>query len=371
MDVSLVKGRMRVLAALRGALAAAGYAEVQTPLLQRSLSGFESGAGFSTYSASLGERLWLRAAPELYLKRLVLNAPKGELDRIYELAVCLRDELDDVSGPGAFDRPEFTLLELYAVEEDAGSLEGLLRDLLGAVVGELKQGGLSVNEKAFAGKWERRQFGDLLQELDSNFELERLLHKSVPKMRRSAASAAASDALAIEARASDPALRSAAANLVYQAGDVAEYLRAGPQGYWWEFVERAFRTRVAPNLQGPVIVEGFPLEASPLVQSDDSVHGMKWELYAGGVRVAIGSRELMNAADLKVRFQMLDRLRRLGYGRLPEPDAAFLAELEGWPRERPLIGMGIYVDRLAGILLGLLTAAGKGQERMLPNLFKP
>ncbi len=358
---------MRLIAGLRQAFDAAGYTEVQTPLLQRRLSGFEKGAGFSTYSAALGERLWLRAAPELYLKRLVLQAPKGELDHIYEMALCLRDDLEEGGVPESFDRPEFTLLELYAVEEDPASLEALLRQAISKAARGL---GASKEAQALQGKWPRAQFGDLLQGLDKNFDLDGLLRASLPKMRRSAGSAAAMDALAIEARANDPALRSAAANLVYQGGDLAQYLRAGPQGYWWEFVERVWRTRVAPTLKGPLIVEGFPVEASPLVQSDDGIHALKWELYLNGVRIALGSRELMDAEDLKVRFQMLDRLRRLGYGQLPEPDEAFLTELEAWPTGRPLIGLGIYVDRLAGSLLGLLKKDGRGQERMLPNLYK-
>ena len=119
-----------------------------------------------------------------------------------------------------------------------------------------------------------------------------------------------------------------------------------------------------------MIVHGLPVESSPLAESDDGIHSLKWELYLDGVRVALGQRELMDAEAQTVRFQHLDRLRRQGYDLLPEPDETFLEDLARWPAERPVIGMGIYLDRLAGSLLGLVSGDGHGQERMLPNLYK-
>jgi lysyl-tRNA synthetase class II len=165
-------------------------------------------------------------------------------------------------------------------------------------------------------------------------------------------------------------LRETCAALANRAGNLASYLRAGPQGYWYDFLDHAFRTQIAPTLKGPIVVHGLPLESSPLAESTDGIHCEKWELYIDGVRVALGQRELMDASAQKVRFQHIDNLRRLGYELLPEPDERFLKDLERWPAGQPLIGMGVYMDRLAGSALGLVKGDGQGQERMIPNLFK-
>ncbi|MEE9285919.1 MAG: amino acid--tRNA ligase-related protein, partial [Dehalococcoidia bacterium] len=281
--------------------------------------------------------------------------------------------------------PEFTLLEAYACVEDHWSLEPLLRDLIADGIDRLEAEGLAdtpearsvwTRFRAAAGGWKRQTYGELLRQLDSGFDLEALL--------RSASDAGGQDASpgepmyrdaqlhaeAIEARAGDARLRDAAAQLAYQAGGLAPYLRAGPQGYWYDFLEHAFRTKIAPSLQGPVIVHDLPVESSPLAESHDGIHSLKWELYLDGVRVALGQRELMDAQAQTVRFQHLDRLRRQGYDLLPEPDETFLEDLARWPGDRPVIGMGLYVDRLAGSLLGLVRGDGQGQERMLPNLYK-
>jgi len=369
LDLQLVKGRMRLISAMRDHLQSANFTEVQTPLLHSRLSGFEAGMGLSTYSASLGERLWFRAAPELYLKRLLVDGQEAGLQRLFELAVCARDELDEQAPREGFDRPEFTLLELYTVADNPDSLEGLLRELVENGVARLESEGLIPEDGASSvarlrGPWEHRRYADLLRDVDGEFDLDSLLRRS------GGGESAQAQAEAIELRASDPALREAATKLAYLSGGLAPYLRVGPHGYWYDFVEHAFRTRVAPTLKGPVIIEGLPLESSPLAHSEDGVHCHKWELYVDGLRIALAQRELMDAEAQRVRFQHLDRLRRLGYDLLPEPDESFAEDLERWPAGQPLIGMGVYVDRLAGAVLGLLNDEGKGQEKMLPHLFK-
>ena len=380
-DTRLVRGRMRVVGAARNRLEREGFLEVQTPLLHHRLSGFERGAGFSTFSSSLGERLWFRAAPELYLKRLLIDGQSGGMDKLFEIAVCSRDELDEATPRESFDRPEFTLLEAYACAPDHWSLEPLLRDVINEGVERLEAEGLADATGAQAvwdrlrasGAWERRTYAELLRRVDPDFDLEELLQSASEELVQAAGSdvnRAELHAQAIEARAGDGRLRDAAMGLAYQSGELAPYLRAGPQGYWFDFVDRAFRTKVAPGLDGPMIVHGLPVESSPLAESDDGIHSLKWELYLDGVRVALGQRELMDAEAQTVRFQHLDRLRRQGYDLLPEPDETFLEDLARWPAERPVIGMGIYLDRLAGSLLGLVSGDGHGQERMLPNLYK-
>ena len=366
-DPIIVRGRVAFLKALRGFLEERGYAEVQTPLLHTQLAGFERAVGFSTYSASLGERLWFRAAPELYLKRLLIDWGPEEADKVFEVALCLRDDFDEAAPVDSFDRPEFTLLELYAVDDDHNAFEGLLRDAIAAGVQALWEAGAHAGVPATAGDWARLGFGDALRNLDTAFDLEGLLAKSAP---RSNGADAEAQAEAIEVRAADTALVTASEGLLRRTADLSPYLRRGPQGYWFEFLERAFREGVAPSLVQPTVVHSLPLESSPLAQSSDGVHCDKWELYMGGLRVALAQRELMDAEAQAVRFRHIDHLRRQGYDVLPEPDRRFVEELRRWPAGTPLVGMGIYVDRLLGVILGLVTPDGRGQERMLPNVFK-
>ncbi len=372
-ESGLVLGRMALINAARQSLSAAGYAEVQTPILHRKLSGFEKGSGFSTFSASLGERLWLRAAPELYLKRMLVGLQGQGVNKLFEMALCVRDEFDETNPREGFDRPEFTLLELYAVEKDPASLEKLLRKTIDLAVKQLEKRRLLKSPEAKAGAkslrapWERKRYSDLLKTIDPKFDLELLLQ---PKVKPAKGDRVALHAAALESRANDAALRDASAALAYKTGGLEAKLRTGPQGYWYDYIDHAFRTKVAPKLAGPVVVYDTPLESSPLAESEDGIHAQKWDLYHNGVRIALGQRELMDANAQTVRFKHLDTLRRLGYGLLPEPDEAFLDELKKWPQTKPVIGMGLYMDRLAGSLFGIVAPDGSGQERILPNLFK-
>jgi lysyl-tRNA synthetase class 2 len=373
LDTSLILGRMALLNATRQALSAAGYAEVQTPILHRTLSGFEKGSGFSTFSASLGERLWLRAAPEVYLKRLLVGLQTKGVGKIFELALCLRDEFDEANPRESFDRPEFTLLELYAADKDPWALEKLLRKVIERSAAQLEKGRMAKTPEAKAGikslkgPWQRARYADLLKAIDPKFDLEALIQ---PKAKAAKGDRAALHATALDGRANDGALREASAALAYKVGGLEAKLRTGPQGYWYDYIDHAFRTKIAPKLAGPVLVYDTPLESSPLAESEDGVHAQKWELYHNGARIALGQRELMDPKAQMVRFKHLDTLRRLGYGLLPEPDEALLDELQRWPQTKPVIGMGVYMDRLAGSLFGIAGVDGGGQERMLPNLFK-
>lgn len=379
-DPRLVIGRTRFIGALRKALEEQRYLEVGTPVLQPKLSGFEKGTGFSTFSSSLGERLWFRAAPELYLKRLMIAGQGAGMDRIFELAICLRDEHNELDPEDSFDRPEFTLLEAYSAEADPWAFEGLLRGMLEQAVAALSTAGLGRTvqrgSKQLLKPWVHREYADLVRQIEPKLDLDKLLQGASTrggggKVVRRGGSQAAAQAQAIAARANDPILREAAAGLAYKSGGLGRYLRSGPQGYWFDLLDHAFQKKIVPQLKEPTIVHRMPLESSPLAESSDGVHCEKWELYVDGVRVALAQKELMDAQAQRVRFEHLDALRRQGYELVPEPDESFATSLEQWPAQRPLIGMGAYVDRLAGIAMGLLSAGARGQERMIPNLFKP
>lgn len=216
--------------------------------------------------------------------------------------------------------------------------------------------------------WRKATYASLFNKVDPKFDLEKLLGRNSRGKAKGGGPLAQAEAIA--ARAADEGLRTEAAGLAYNAGKLAPYIRNGAQGYWYDFLDHAFQVRIAPTLMDPVLVHELPLESSPLAESSDGIHCNKWELYVGGVRVALAQRELMEAKAQRVRFAHLERLRKLGYDLVPEPDEGFANDLERWPSTKPLIGMGVYLDRLAGIALGVMDESGRGLERMIPNLFK-
>ena len=225
-DPSMVRGRVAFVKALRGVLEERGYGEVQTPLLHTRLAGFEKAVGFSTYSASLGERLWFRAAPELYLKRLIIDWGPEEANKLFEVALCLRDDFDEAAPADSFDRPEFTLLEVYAIDDDHDAFAGLLREVIAAGVQALRTAGAIDDVPAVTGDWKRLGFGDALRALDADFDLEGLLAKSAP---RSNGADAEAQAEAIEVRAADSALVAASEGLLRSAADLSPIFAGAPR----------------------------------------------------------------------------------------------------------------------------------------------
>ena len=301
--------RAKVLQAMRGFLDARGYLEVETPMMQP-VAGGALARPFVTHHNALDMKLYMRIAPELYLKRLVV----GGMERVYEINRNFRNE-----GISTQHNPEFTMLEFYQAYVDYEYLMRLTEEMLSSVA-EAAVGTTSLT------------FGD------------HTLSFAPPYRRLSLRVAAA-------ARASERLQRSVEPDMLRDADTAASIARAldleVPDG------QGAGRTATAifehlceSDLLQPTFVYDFPTEVSPLSKqrADDPDTVERFELYAGGFEIANAFSELNDPAEQRRRFeaQLADRAR--GDAEAHQMDEDYVRALEyGLP---PTGGEGVGVDRL-------------------------
>jgi lysyl-tRNA synthetase, class II len=299
--------RSRLTAALRRHLDAAGYLEVETPMMQP-LPGGATARPFVTHHNALDTDLYLRVAPELYLKRLVV----GGFERVYELGKCFRNE-----GVSTRHNPEFTILEFYAAYLGHTELMDFIEHLLRTVAQEL------------LGTTTLR-VGDA--EVDVGPRFARVsLHDAVARHYGLAAH---------EARAPEPL-----AALCRRAGlDPARYAGAG------ELAFALFEHEIERTLIQPTFVTGHPVSVSPLARrsADDPELAERFELYVGGRELANGFSELNDPEDQAARLRAQAARKAAGDLEAMYYDADYIRALEyGLP---PTAGAGIGVDRLTMLL---------------------
>ena len=299
----LFRRRSRIVAALRASLDARGFQEVETPMLQV-IAGGAAARPFRTHHNALGMELFLRIAPELYLKRLVV----GGLDRVYELNRSFRNE-----GVSTQHNPEFTMLEFYQAYADYHDLMDLTEDLLMTVARETL-GGLELTYQGQAislkAPWPR------LTLLEA---LERLGGCRPADVADAAAARAAAERLGVP---------------------------LNPQWGWGKVLGELFEATVEPKLIQPTFILDFPLEVSPLAKQkeDDPRFVQRFELFMGGLEVANAYTELNDPAEQRRRFEEQLRARERGDEEAHAMDEDFIRALEyGMP---PTAGEGIGVDRL-------------------------
>jgi lysyl-tRNA synthetase, class II len=316
--------RARVIAGLREFLGRKGYLEVETPMMQ-SIAGGAAARPFVTHHNALDLDLYLRIAPELYLKRLVV----GGFERVFELSRVFRNE-----GVSTEHNPEFTLLEFYqayATYEDMMDLTeemliGLVRDVTGGTA-------VSYRDQAvdLAPPWPRRTMVDLVAEW-CGVPADRLLEPATIRE------------LAERARA-----------LVRPGMSPGALLYA------------VFEQAVEPTLIAPVFVCQFPVEVSPLARRNDRDPRFvdRFELFVGGAEIANAFSELNDPDDQRARFEDQLRARAAGDEEAHAMDEDYIRALEhGLP---PTAGEGIGVDRL----VMLLTGAASIREVILFPLLRP
>ena len=303
-----LRRRSRVVAAMRGHLAARGYLEVETPMLH-TIPGGASAKPFVTHHNALDTDLFLRIAPELHLKRLIVG---GLADKLFEINRCFRNE-----GLSPRHNPEFTSLELYEAYVDYEAMMSLTEELVTeaaqSVLGttRLSYGGTEID---LARPWPRRGMAELVRE------------------------ATGIDFLGIEDAA---AARQAAA----RAGAAI-----GGGESWGQALEAAFAARVEERLLQPVHVTGFPRDISPLAKADrgDPRLAERFESYIYGWEIANAFSELTDPRDQRARFEAQMRARAAGDEEAQPLDEDYVAALEyGLP---PCGGLGIGIDRLVMLL---------------------
>ena len=308
----VIEARAALNARVRSFFDERGFFEVETPLLQP-IAGGAVARPFVTHHNALDIDLFLRVAPELYLKRLLI----GGLERVYEINRSFRNE-----GVSARHNPEFTMLEAYEAYADYNDhmalVESLVRAIAEAVVDglEIETSGGPVD---LGQPFRRTSMFEVIEEATGT-DLE-----SPWKAADWEAIEQAASALQIEV---DPA---------WTPGKI---------------VAEIFETKAEKGLVAPTFVAGFPKEVSPLAKDHRTIDGFTEhaDLVLNGVEIAPIYSELNDPDEQRRRFEQQAAIRATGHEEVALPDEDFLEALAyGMP---PAAGFGLGVDRLLTILLG-------------------
>ncbi len=299
---AIFQARSKIITKIREYLNERGYLEVETPMMH-SIPGGAAGKPFKTHHEALNMDLYLRIAPELYLKRLLV----GGFEKVYEINRSFRNE-----GISIKHNPEFTMLEVYTAYSDCEGTMKLTEELIRFAAREalgkevIEYQGQTID----LTKWERVSFADLMKdnfdirpEDDTKVWIEKLRKKGVQVEK-------------------DVISRTQVLNII---GDIIE-----------------------PQAKGnPIFVVDIFTELCPLAKTkkDNPLLTDRFELYMGGMEVANAYSELNDPIEQKKRF--LEQIEGEGKGK-GKIDEDFVRALEyGMP---PAGGLGIGIDRLVMIL---------------------
>tara|TARA_B100000953_G_scaffold174634_1_gene143831 strand:+ start:14538 stop:16028 length:1491 start_codon:yes stop_codon:yes gene_type:complete len=298
--------RANIIKGIRNYLDDLGFLEVETPVLQP-LYGGANARPFTTHHNSLDQKLFLRIADELYLKRLII----GGIDRVYELSKDFRNE-----GMDRNHNPEFTMLEFYWAyadyEDNMDLVEAMIRDVAKNIGAQkINWGEMTID---LAKPFKRKPIFELLKEATgddfSNISLEQLRE------------------ICIEHN--------------IEVHDNANY---------GQMLDGLMSTLVEPNLIQPTFVIDYPKEISPLAKkhrNGDPNLVERFELFIGTAEFANAFTELNDPIDQRERFESQEKLEKAGDEEAHPIDEDFLQAIEcGMP---PTAGVGIGIDRLVMLL---------------------
>ncbi len=312
------KLRSEIVAFIRSYLNSNDFLEVETPMLQ-AIPGGASARPFVTHHNALDIDMFLRIAPELYLKRLVV----GGFDRVYEINRNFRNE-----GLSTRHNPEFTMLEFYQAYADYNDLmdltEDMLRQLCEQVIGTTQIKSTVKNSD-----------GEVVQETvyDFNKPFTRLsVFDSILQFNPD---------ISAEALADEQGAR-----------QIAEHLDIPLKDSWGlgKVQIEIFEKTVEHRLDNPTFITEYPTEVSPLARRNDDNPFVtdRFEFFVGGREIANGFSELNDAEDQADRFQQQVAEKDAGDDEAMHYDADYVRALEyGLP---PTAGQGIGIDRLVMLL---------------------
>lgn len=299
--------RIRMIEALREFLNSRDFLEVETPMLQP-IPGGATAKPFVTHHNALNMDLYLRIAPELYLKRLIV----GGFEKVYEINKNFRNE-----GISYKHNPEFTMLEFYQAYSDYNDLillaEELIKFAVEKAAGKLKFTYREMNID-FEGYWEKMTMLDSIKKftgLELNFDMDLNELKRLAKDN----------------------------NVKFEEG-----FGKG------KIINEFFETFVQPNLINPTFIKDYPVEISPLARkcADNLNLTERFELFIGGEEIANAFSELIDPKDQFERFRLQVKSKDEEERVTGKIDTDFLKALEyGMP---PTGGVGIGIDRLAMII---------------------
>jgi lysyl-tRNA synthetase, class II len=305
--------RSRVLASIRAFMTGRGFLEVETPMMQP-LAGGALARPFVTHHNTLDMQLYLRIAPELYLKRLTV----GGMEKVFEINRNFRNE-----GISTQHNPEFTMMEFYQAYADYHDLMTMTEDLISSVAKQvLGTDQITVGEQSIslAAPFARVSLRDAVRE-----EASRRLHRAV------------ADA--------DLRSRGSAAAL---AGEL--HLEVKPGDGAGKITTTMFESLCESRLMQPTFVYDFPTEVSPLSKQkpDDPDTVERFELYINGVEIANAFSELNDPSEQRRRFEAQLKDRAHGDLEAHAMDEDYIRALEyGLP---PTGGEGVGIDRLVMLL---------------------
>ncbi len=299
--------RSKVIQSIREFLVDRGFLEVETPMMQP-IPGGATARPFRTFHNALGMELYLRVAPELYLKRLVV----GGLERVFEINRNFRNE-----GISIKHNPEFTMLEFYMAYATYKDLMVMTEELFAHLLKEIF-GRMSIEYQGesidFGTPWPRISLFDALKDMGGIDE---------------------------------EAFRS-----VDYAAEVAtqSQINLSPRDGHGTILTRLFDHFVEPKLIRPTFIIGYPTDVSPLSRRNDQDPDLtdRFELFIGGREIANAFSELNDPLDQRERFQNQVALREAGDDEALFMDEDYLRALEyGMP---PTAGEGIGIDRVVMLL---------------------
>jgi lysyl-tRNA synthetase, class II len=309
---TVARTRAGVVRALRDSFHRRGFMEVETPMLQ-TMHGGATARPFVTKSNALDMELYLRIAPELFLKRCVV----GGIEKVFEINRNFRNE-----GMDSSHSPEFAMLEYYAAYETYDSMAVLTRELVqeaaeavfGTQVVTLADG----SPYDLAGEWTAlTMYGSLSEALGEEITPD----TSVELLRKHA---------------------------------VAHGIELDPKRWGHgKLIEALWEHLVGDHLTAPTFVRDFPVETAPLTRAHRGTPGVaeKWDLYVRGFELATGYSELVDPVVQRARLEEQAKMGSAGDDEAMRLDEDFLRAMEyGMP---PAGGVGMGIDRLLMALTGL------------------
>lgn len=308
----IFKKRCQITSAIRRYFENHGFLEVETPMLHPIMGGANA-KPFTTHHNALDMDLYLRIAPELYLKRLVV----GGLDKVFEIGRNFRNE-----GVDKKHNPEFTGLEAYQAYADYNDMANLIPDLIRYVCEQvLGKPSFTYNgvEIDVSKPFERKSIVDLIKEYTGIDLMEAQTVEEAQEMAKS---------------------------IGVDASDCSN---------WGKVVQLVFDEKVESNLVQPILVMDMPRDVSPLAKTHRSNPRLveHFDAYACGMELGCAYSELSNPLEQRERFDIQALQREAGDDEAQMMDEDFINALEhALP---PTGGMGMGIDRLAILLTGADT----------------
>ncbi|ABV86084.1 lysine--tRNA ligase [Shewanella pealeana] len=302
--------RSKVVSAIRNFMVKKEFMEVETPMMH-SIPGGASARPFETHHNALDIAMYLRIAPELYLKRLVV----GGFERVFEINRNFRNE-----GLSPRHNPEFTMMEFYMAYADFNDLMDLTEEMLSSIATELcgsPQLPYGEHTVDFGGPYARLSMLDAIKKYNpDNATIQSMTYEEVKD--------------------------------VEFMRDLAKSLGMTVEKFWTcgQLLEEIFGETAETQLMQPTFITGYPADISPLARRNDDNHFItdRFEFFIGGREVANGFSELNDAEDQDSRFKAQVDAKDAGDDEAMFYDADYITALEhGLP---PTAGQGIGIDRL-------------------------